>query len=152
MQTTLSTLQQVTTSDEIDRFANCMISEIENSIVKPAEAFAQIKIIETAFDKVKKQCKDIFTEEAEKLKGNGKYFGFVWNTQEKTTKKNFTNCGHSILIGLYKERKELDERIKAIENSLISMSSDTPIFDPKTGEICHKPVIEKTTSIVLTKK
>jgi len=151
MGTTLKALKAITTTEKIKDFAAVMIHQLKEGQIDIAETFAQIKVLESIFDKVKKECKELFIEKAEELKGDV-YHGFKWCVQERTIEKVFSGCGHSTLLNLYRDKEALEERIKAIENSLMSMSADAPIFDPNTGEICHKPVIKKSLIISLTKK
>ena len=151
METTLSALSYATTSENINSFAEKMIYEIKESIINPLEAYAQIKILETAFDKVKKETSDIIQDEVSKLNKGEKYYGFEWQVIEAGIKYDYSECGHSELNQINKDIETLTERKKAIENALKGANRVT-IIDEITGEVCNMPVKRCTTTIKMTKK
>lgn len=138
METTLTSLKYVSTAAEINRFAEKMICEIREYEINPIEAYAQMKILESAFEQVKKQTAELIQDEVSKLNKNQNYFGFKWEVAESGIKYDFSGCGHSELNEINAEIERLNLRKKDIENALKSADKVTVIDEAMERYVCRR--------------
>jgi hypothetical protein len=151
METALTTLKNIGALQTINQFADTLTNQIKSGLIEPIEAFAYMKTLSEAFEKVQKDCKDLVISKIYDLGNDNKYHGFKFEVVEMAIKYDYKDCGSSELRKCNLSELIIKERKKQIESILKSIPSGKMMVDEETGEILHAPVKTSTPTAKMTK-
>lgn len=134
------------TSTQVDVFSDGVIQSVKNGETSPLHVMIQLKAMELATERIKKEIKDNVLTAAEKYPG--KEFEFLGNKIVKGdvhTEYDFSPCGDPV----WETRKSIFEAAKTSmqerEAFLKTIKQPVTIVDEGSGEIVTlKPAIKKT--------
>ena len=136
------------TSVQIDVFSDGVITSVKNGEVNPLHVLIQLKAMELASERIKKEIRENSLTEAEKYPGTD--FEFLGNKIVKgdvKTDYDYTVCGDTVWEQLKTDldtaKTKLDER----QAFLKALKSTIKVLDELTGELVEiRPPLKKTVS------
>lgn len=144
-----------TTQTQIDVFSDQVIESVRQGEANPIEVLVILKAFEKAQDRIIKEIRDNFVNEASKYPEQSFEFnGAKIEKAEVGTKYNYSVCKDPIydrrLWILEKAKAELTER----EIFLKALKEPLSIVDEETGEVIkiHPPIKTSTSSLKVTIK
>ena len=136
------------TSVQVDVFSDGVITSVKNGEVNPLHVLIQLKAMELASERIKKEIRENSLTEAEKYPGTD--FEFLGNKIIKgdvKTDYDYTVCGDTVWEQLKTDldtaKTKLDER----QAFLKALKSTIKVLDELTGELVEiRPPLKKTVS------
>lgn len=136
------------TSTQIDVFSDGVINAVKNGEESALKVLIQLKAMELATERIKKEIRDNYLTEAEKYSGSE--FEFLGNKIVKgdvKTEYDFTSCGDPTYQRLETEFDNAKNKLEERKAFLKTIKSPTPIGDTVTGELTTvNPAIKRTTA------
>jgi len=147
METAVSTLVLLpNTSNQIETFANSLISEIVNGNISAIETDYRLKAIENVIDKVRKnkEVKEAISNECDNYGKKQFNFGDATISLSSRSNYNYSKCAKwNELKGI---EKDITEKRKKLETLMQSISNE--IADVETGEMIQPAELLDSTKII----
>lgn len=144
-----------TTQTQIDVFSDQVIESVRQGEANPIEVLVIMKAFEKAQERILKEIREHFVNEASKYPENAFDFnGAKIEKAEVGTKYNYSICNDPI----YKRRLEISEQakeqLKEREDFLKSLKEPLKYIDEDTGEVIRiiPPLKTSTTSLKVSIK
>lgn len=153
METATSTLAILpNTKEQIELFANKLISEIENGQVNPLELIIIQKSFEKMFDKVKETLTKAMVDEAEKYGKKFEFKGAKIELVEAGVKYDYSSCGDTQYTRVNEQILQLSEVKKQREAFIKSLKEPMQVLDEETSELVtvYPPKKSSTTTLKVT--
>ena len=126
------------TSTQIDTFSDGVIESVKNGEVKALSVVVQLKAMELASERIKKEIKDNLMREVDKYpEKDFVYMGNKIAKAEHGTKYDFTKCGDPEWESLDQQRSSIAKAIKEREEFLKTIKGMITVINPLTGELCE---------------
>lgn len=124
------------TSTQINVFSDGIIEAVKSGEVSPLSVAVQLKAMETASERIRKETKSELMNEVSKYPENK----FTYNGNEITkaehgTKWNFSNCGDPMLIELEAKLAEYQKEVDDRKAFLKAIKAPLEVFNSATGEV-----------------
>lgn len=155
MTTSIINISQVTPSKSYLReFTKSIQQEIEEGNYDPIQLSATLDFIGKACEESKKAIKEQTITELEKTPERKEYYGYEIQVTEAGISYDYSRCGDSQILSLYKELEELQARIKERETFLKGIKERFTIVDEASGEVMvlRPPAKKSTTTTKFTLK
>lgn len=135
------------TSVQVDVFSDGVISSVKNGEVNPLHVLIQLKAMELASERIKKEIRDNSLTEADKYPGTD--FDFLGNKIVKgdvKTEYDFTVCGDTIWEELKTQLDTAKSKVDERQAFLKALKTTIKVLDEITGELVEiRPPLKKTT-------
>lgn len=138
------------TKDEINSFADKLLTQIGNGEIDPLKIHVQLKAVETVIKRVNDNTfyKTAIRNASEMYGGkNFEAFGAKVELAEVGTKYNFDNCGHVYYNDVIAKISELEKQKKEYETLLKAIKEATPMIFDGEGVNVYPPIKTSTSSI-----
>lgn len=155
MQTSIINISQVTPSRTfLSEFTKSIEKEIEEGNYDPIQLSATLDFIGKACEESKKAIKEKTINELEKYPERREYYGYEIQVTEAGISYDYSKCGDSEILSLYKELELLQAKIKEREQFLKGIKERFTIVDESTGEVLtlRPPAKKSTTTTKFTLK
>lgn len=146
-----------TTKQERQEFVNDVLARLDEGNLDPLRVHLQVKSMESIIEGLTKSetYKSFVLDAAQKHGGKTFEFGNAQiQVKETGTKYDYSQCGDVVYAKLEKEAAEINEKLKARQKFLQSITGFLPVLDEETGQIynCFPPSKSSTTSVSVTLK
>lgn len=142
-----------TTQTQIDLFSDSVIESVRQGETNPLEVLVILKAFEKAADRILKEVRDNFVNEADKYPEKSFEFnGVKMEKAEVGTKYNYSICGDPIYNQRFQIKEEADKQVKEREEFLKALKEPMTFVDESTGEVVKiiPPSKTSTTSVKVT--
>jgi len=139
-----------TTQVQIDVFSDQVIESVRQGETNPLEVLVIIKAFEKANDRIYKELRDNFVNEASKYPEKSFEFnGAKLEKAEVGTSYDYKSCGDPVYNNRLAMFETMKQQLKEREDFLKSIKEPVTIIDESTGEVVKitPPVKTSTTSI-----
>ena len=138
--------------EQLAVFKNGIKDAIVDGDVDPLKALQQLKMIEKVLDVLTdKDVEKTILAEAEKYHRQelATLNGSKYEIKEVGVKYDFSVCNDNTLIDLLLEKEAIDAKIKARQEFLKNLPTDTDTYDANGIGLC-RPAKSSTTKVVIT--
>ncbi len=124
------------TATSIDIFSDGVIQSVKDGELNPLSVIIQLKAMETASERIRKETKSELMTEVSKYPENK----FTFNGNEITkaehgTKYDFSKCGDPEWEMLDQQRQSIANQLKERETFLKAIRTPLEVFNSLTGEV-----------------
>lgn len=142
------------TKEQVQLFAEGIISEVMEGNANPLNVHLQITAIERAVEIIKERIRDSVVTEATKHGKTFELMGTKVTVKEAGVKYDYESCGDPTWERLDVDAKKAIQQRKDREAFLIGIKDHETIVDEQTGEIItvNAPVKTSTTTVSVTFK
>lgn len=143
------------TKQQIQQFADSIISEVTEGNSNPLTVHIQITAMEKALEAIKEGIKSHALREAEKHNQKSfEFLGCMVEVKEMGTKWDFSGSNDPVYHRINQEKEDAVTALKQREAYLKVIHETKDEIDPETGEIfqLHPPAKRSTTGIAITLK
>jgi len=124
------------TSTQISVFSDGIIEAIKGGELNPLDVAIQLKAMELASDRIRKETKTELLNEVDKYPEKSfTYNGNTITKAEHGTKYNFSQCGDPMLIELEAKLAEYQKEVDDRKAFLKAIKAPLEVFNSATGEV-----------------
>jgi len=124
------------TSTQINVFSDGIIEAIKGGELNPLDVAIQLKAMELASDRIRKETKTELLNEVDKYPEKSfTYNGNTITKAEHGTKYNFSQCGDPMLIDLESKLAEYQKEVDDRKAFLKAIKAPLEVFNSATGEV-----------------
>lgn len=146
-----------TTKQERQEFIDDVLARLDEGNLDPLKVHLQVKSMESIIEGLTKSetYKSFVLDAAQKHGSKTFEFGNASiQIKEAGTKYDYSQCGDVVYAKLEKEAAEINEKLKARQKFLQSITGFLPVLDEETGQIynCYPPSKSSSTTVSVTLK